>query len=170
MLHRIVRIPRPGFLNPRSLAALRRNLTLALCAMGIMISTGVWMILLAQPAHATNCNGNCGPDSGACTGAGTNCATGYLGFCSQAACTGIAKSYANVVAQGTTNSLGVRTVKSTYCSTSYTCGFVTVTNQTCASGSTCSPKVGPNCTSCGITGSTSFSYSACTLLSPCNEG
>jgi hypothetical protein len=172
MLHRIVRTPWLGSFDSKSLAALRRNLSLALCVTGIMISTGVWMILLSQPAHATNCNGSCGADTGSCTGATVYCPTGPAGQCNQSACNGVSKSYANVVAQGTSNSPGVRTAGNTLCYTNYTCGFITTTNQTCVGWltSTCSPMVGPSCTRCGYTGSSNFSYYACTYIGPCTEG
>jgi hypothetical protein len=174
MLHRMIRTCRLPSLDPKRFAVLQRNLAIASCAIGIMISAGVWVVLLEQPAHATNCNGSCGTDTGTCTGAATNCPNGYKGFCSQSACSGLTKRYNNIVAQGTSNSPGVRTVNSTACFTTFTCGFVTSTNQTCLSGlfssNTCSPSVGPSCTFCGNTGLTVFSYYACTLLGPCNEG
>lgn len=150
---------------------LRRNLTLALCSVGIMFSTAAWMILLAQPAHATGCNGSCGPDTGGCTGSTSYCSN--YAFCNQSSCSGSFTSYANIVFQGTSNSAGIRTLGNPICTTTYTCGFVTVPNQVCSGipfFKTCSPSVGPSCTKCSATNVVNNSPTNCTYVGPCNEG
>lgn len=149
---------------------LRRKLTLAFCSTGILFSTAVWVALLAQPAQATNCNGSCGPDTGSCTGAHGNCPSGGAGQCTSS-CSGSYRSYANVVAQGTSNTPGVRTTGNIFCFTTWTCAFVTVANKECHGFfvPTCDPVVGPTCRNCGLT-SVNSNYFNCTYVGPCTEG
>jgi hypothetical protein len=148
---------------------LRRNLALALCSVGIMISTSIWMILLAHPAHATNCNGSCGPDTGACTGTSNFCAN--YADCNVATCTGTFTTYQNIVFQNTSTTRGVRTTSNPQCTATHTCGYSTLMNQVCSgAGGTCSPSVGPNCVKCTSTNIVFNSPTNCTYVGPCNEG
>jgi hypothetical protein len=151
---------------------LRRNLALTIYSLGIVASTLLWISLFAQPSAATNCNGSCGPDSGSCTGTSTNCSPN-LYYCSYT-CTGTGRSYQNVVACGTSNAPGVRTITSVLCFTNTVCGNKTLANQQCQYSYTtlaywCYPVVGPTCAQCSNVTTTFVNYPNCTFTA-CTEG
>jgi len=149
---------------------LRRNLVLPLCFLGILVSATTEVVLLSSPAHASNCNGSCGNDTGICKGTSTPCPS--TGTCGLASCGTTGKLFNNIAFAGTTNTPGVRTLTNPVCYSTYNCALGTPAPYNLCSSGVCSGSVNlaDTCASCTLTNIVDFKPTNCRYQGPCTEG